>query len=464
MKNKWLNVFNVLLISLTLTGCTISFDIGNKSSSSLQNSNNIVITIDDVGIESLFVGDTLTLIARINGEISEDVYWTSSDENVIEIDDYTGELIAKQPGFSMIYASYINDESRNSSISLEVKELNNEIHISITNKIKELMVGNEHELKISYSGSYLSYSFISSNEAVAQVDREGFVIGKSKGQCVISVVSNENKHIKDEFSLNVLDDDEDITSVHGYDLVFADYFDGDTLNTNYWSHQLGNGSQYGIPGWGNDEQQYYQQNNASVRDGKLIITARKENVAGYRYTSSRICSSKKIYKTYGRIEAKIKLPLGKGLWPAFWLLPNNSPYGGWPNSGEIDIMEAKGRLERESSGALHFANKNGFHNFTTKTCAFTDYNTEIKGQKTINDYHIYALEWDRNEMRWFVDDYNFMTISNWTCSSGEYPSPFNTDFYIVFNLAIGGMFDNHVLPDDNMLPAEMCVDYVKWYQ
>ena len=156
--------------------------------------------------------------------------------------------------------------------------------------------------------------------------------------------------------------------------------------------------------------------------------------------------------------------MGKGLWPAFWLLPNNSPYGGWPNSGEIDIMEAKGRLERESSGALHFANKNGSHNFTTKTCAFTDYNTEIKGQKTINDYHIYALEWDRNEMRWFVDDYNFMTISNWTCSSGEYPSPFNTDFYIVFNLAIGGMFDNHVLPDDNMLPAEMCVDYVKWYQ
>lgn len=457
MKRKILNICSLLLISSTIYSCSFI------PAPNISLNNSIVISINEPEKSILHVGDTLNLTATINNEVSTDIIWSSSDENVIEIDE-NGSLLAKNIGVATIYASYSLNESKNTSITFEVTGLNTNISISITNKINELMIDEEHKLKVNLLNSTMGIEYSSSDEEIASIDFEGFLYGRKKGECTIYATSKENPSIKDSFNIKVLDNDEDRTEIKGYKLKFADYFDGTSLNTNYWSYQIGDGSQYGIYGWGNNEKQYYQESNVSLRDGKLIITGRKENRNGFAYTSGRIRTANKVAMKYGRVEAKIKLPVGNGLWPAFWLLPDNSPYGGWPNSGEIDIMEAKGRITNETSGALHFANPNKTHNFISKPCPFRSNNLEIHGEKSITDYHIYALEWEENEMRWFVDDYNFMTINSWTCATNDYPAPFNTNFHILLNLAIGGNFDNNILPNDSDLPCEMVVDYVKWYQ
>ena len=124
-----------------------------------------------------------------------------------------------------------------------------------------------------------------------------------------------------------------------WELVWSDEFDGDSLNAANWDIQVGDGTAEGIPGWGNNELQWYQADNLSVADGNLTISARAENVEGYGYTSGRIRTYQKFEFTYGRIEANVKAAPGQGLWSAFWMMPTDSPYGTWAASGELDIME-----------------------------------------------------------------------------------------------------------------------------
>lgn len=142
----------------------------------------------------------------------------------------------------------------------------------------------------------------------------------------------------------------------GWTLVWEDAFDGDTLNPDNWSAQTGNGQAYGLPaGWGNNELQYYTSlsNNLEVSAGTLKITAREQSLGGSNYTSARIRTINKQEFLYGRIEAKMKLPSTPGIWPAFWMLPTDSPYGGWASSGEIDVMESVNYADR-MHGTLHF--------------------------------------------------------------------------------------------------------------
>ncbi len=251
-------------------------------------------------------------------------------------------------------------------------------------------------------------------------------------------------------------------NVHGYELVWEDDFDSQTLNESNWNYMLGDGSDYNIPGWGNNELQYYRKENVSIQKGNLVITAKKESFGNKEYTSARINSKGKVSALYGRIEARMSLPLGNGLWPAFWMLPEaDTPYGEWPHSGEIDIMEARGRVSDMTSGALHYSSTGGGeHLYQTKLNIFRE--------STIEDYHIYAVEWDENEMRWYADDNNFMTIASrgWhTFADKESDTaPFDTKFHILFNLAIGGNFDGGVAPDADFESAELKVDYVRIYQ
>ncbi len=249
-------------------------------------------------------------------------------------------------------------------------------------------------------------------------------------------------------------------------MVWSDEFDGTSLNTDNWNIQSGDGAEYGLTAWGNNEEQWYKGENITVADGNLIISAKEEPTSGYPYTSGRMRSDNKVDIKYGRIEARVKTPVGQGLWSAFWMLPTDSAYGGWASGGEIDIMEAvsPGVTDDVTYGTLHYGMP-----WPLNTSAGGN------GDRTpIDEFHIYAIEWEQDEIRWFIDDVHYATVTSDTWWSYFYAddeqgyvsapdAPFNQDFHLLFNLAVGGNWPGSP-NDDTVFPAEMLVDYVRVYQ
>jgi len=416
---------------------------------------NIVVKFDKNSYES-YVNENFTLKATVYNYIDDNsVSYESSNTSVATIKD--GFVSSISEGETILKAISNENPSKFDTCKLTVKENeNDDLVIFISNLEKTNLAINEEitiNVEVKNYKKDNTVSFSSSNNSILTVSNSGVVKGIKGGNAIVSITSNENNNKKIDIEFTVID------SKNGYNLVWMDDFDGTSLNENYWNYQLGDGSQYGIPGWGNSEEEYYQKENVSVSDGNLVITAKKESVGGKSYTSGRIRTNGKVSKTYGRVEARMKLPSGSGLWPAFWMLPDTSTYGDWPNSGEIDIMEAKGRLLYETSGALHYAYSSGVHTYDTAT-------NYMKDNEDITGYHIYAIEWDKSELRWYCDDNNFMTINKWSTTNSEVSTsaPFDKDFYILFNLACGGHFDGYRSPSDDVLPASLYVDYVKWYQ
>lgn len=267
--------------------------------------------------------------------------------------------------------------------------------------------------------------------------------------------------------------DEKEKAQYDYKLVWNDEFDGNSLDLTKWGYQYGTGLEYGLDGWGNSELEYYtdRPENVRVEDGKLIITAIREETPyeGMEYTSGRIrtmtAEDEELFSiTYGRIEARIKMPYGEGLWPAFWMLPvDDSIYGGWAASGEIDIMEARGRRTNLVEGTLHYGKVWPNNTYKGGAC-------EFPGEKDITDYHVYALDWSPEEISWYVDGYCYYRTDSWfsqgKASGADYtsPAPFDVPFYILLNLAVGGTFDPEADVSKGEFPKEMEVDYVRVYQ
>jgi beta-glucanase (GH16 family) len=221
---------------------------------------------------------------------------------------------------------------------------------------------------------------------------------------------------------------------------------------------LGTGTSYGLPaGWGNNELEYYQAGNATLANGLLTIAARRESVGGREYTSARLRTLHKGDWTYGRVEVRARLPIGPGLWPAFWMLPTDSPYGGWAASGEIDIMENLGSEPNRVLGTLHYGRPWPNNSFTSN-----DY--LLPGPATFHDgFHTFAIEWERHEIRWYVDGELYARQTDWFSSNGPYPAPFDTDFHLLLNLAVGGNFPGP--PNSSTtFPQELVVDWVHVYQ
>ena len=251
----------------------------------------------------------------------------------------------------------------------------------------------------------------------------------------------------------------------GYKLFWSDEFDGPNLNTDNWTCETGG------HGWGNAELQYYtdRPENVDVRDGKLVITARKENYQGSKATSARLITLGKVYFKYGYIVASIKLPkTANGLWPAFWMMGNDFKSKGWPNCGEIDILEMghqngikDGVQDRYLNGACHWGD-NGYAGYGPSTT----YNYSLQD----GEFHTFTCIWTENEVAMYVDldtkpnarPYFKMTINQF--GNNE----FRKDNFILLNLAVGGNFpgiwDINQVTALNNGPAEMEVDYVRVFQ
>jgi beta-glucanase (GH16 family) len=241
------------------------------------------------------------------------------------------------------------------------------------------------------------------------------------------------------------------------ELVWSDEFDGARLDPEVWFFETGDGSQYGIPGWGNNERQFYLPDNAQLSEGLLKITARSERIGAFGYTSARINTRDRFAFKYGRFEARMKLPPGQGIWPAFWMLAQDSPYGGWAASGEIDIMEGVNLGAAGGNriyGTIHFGGE------------FPD-NLEVGESYVVatdvtSEFHVYAVEWDPTEIRWYVDDILYAVQNSWSSTGGDFPAPFDNPFYLIFNVAVGGNFPG--LPDATTeFPVTMEVDWVRVY-
>lgn len=274
-------------------------------------------------------------------------------------------------------------------------------------------------------------------------------------------------------------------SPKGWRLVWSDEFDGDSIDRSKWDFDLGDGFYDYVAnqwrhGWGNDELQCYtaEPRNVFVRDGSLHVRALKESLNGRGYTSARIKSrardgSNLFATTYGRIEFRAKLPTGRGIWPALWLLPRDEAHGPWPCSGEIDVMEARGQEPGKVLGTIHYGSR-----WPANVHSSDEH--EFPPGESIAEFHEYAVEWDPGEIRWLVDGRVFAARRSWwvsrrtkpdgqgaTAESEQdllpWPAPFDQPFYIVMNVAVGGQFLGN--PDaSTTFPAEMLVDRVRVYE
>jgi len=236
------------------------------------------------------------------------------------------------------------------------------------------------------------------------------------------------------------------------ELVWQDEFDIDGApDSSIWGYDIGTDEN----GWGNSELQYYtdRTENITVQNGVLIISAKEESYEGSNYTSARILTKGKSEQKYGRFEARIRLPYGKGLWPAFWMLGADIDTNPWPACGEIDIMENAGSKPTEVSGAVHGPGYSGGAPILKK------YNLE--NDRFDTGFHIFGIEWGPEYINYYVDDvlYNQITPDDVT---GEWVFD-NGPFFIIINLAVGGLFDGP--PNaETIFPQTMLVDYVRVYK
>ncbi len=245
--------------------------------------------------------------------------------------------------------------------------------------------------------------------------------------------------------------DDTQTVVTRTELVMQDEFNKDgSPNSDLWGFDIGNGPN----GWGNNELQYYtdRKENVTIQSGHLIITAREESFKGSNYTSARLLTKGKFEQQYGRFEARIRLPWGQGIWPAFWMLGADIDSNPWPAAGEIDIMEFRGQEPTLILGSVHGPGYSGGEAIS-KSYSLTNGRFDT-------GFHVFGIEWGPNFVNYYVDNvlYNQITPADVT---GEWV--FEKPFYILINLAVGGSFVGSP-NDETVFPQTMLVDYVRVYK
>lgn len=249
-----------------------------------------------------------------------------------------------------------------------------------------------------------------------------------------------------------------VPQIEGYNLLWNDEFDGEALDETKWRYDPHQ------PGWTNHELQEYttSTDNVFLRDGKLVLKAIKTEKDGKPYyTSGKINGMKKSDFMYGKVVVSAKVPEGQGLWPAIWMMPTlESLYGSWPKCGEIDIMESLGNDTSTSYSTIHYGEPHGEQQGTIIKTGADSFSSK---------FHEYSVEWEPGEMRFYTDGELVLTCNDWfTGSEGAdevpYPAPFDQDFYIQLNLAVGGDWPGNPDASTDFSKAEFEVDYVRVYQ
>jgi beta-glucanase (GH16 family) len=314
-----------------------------------------------------------------------------------------------------------------------------------------MIQGDSIALEVSFepAGAKNNIVWTSSNEKVAVVTSTGKIKAISRG---FALIKAQGDSLYASCNVNVTRTD------LPYQLVWSEEFDGTTLDLTKWNIETGGG------GWGNNEKQYYtnRTDNLRLENGSLVIEAKKEVYQTNNYTSARINSRDKVAYKYGKIEARINLPPGKGTWPAFWMMGANITAVRWPLCGEIDIMEHVGSKPTMISHATHTTEKNGSKGnnwYSQKTVADVE-----------NNYHTYAIEWEEkfNEgddcISFYIDGVKSATVWEPHVNATLQQWPFKADFYLLLNIAIGGNMGGTI--DDTIFnnPILMKVDYVRIYQ
>ncbi len=254
--------------------------------------------------------------------------------------------------------------------------------------------------------------------------------------------------------LTAIDDCDEPTLEGGWTCIWADEFNGSAVDETKWNFEI-NGN-----GGGNGELQYYTKENAEVVDGKLVITAKKESYLGMDYTSSRLTTKYKGTFEYVRIIVRAKMPTGRGTWPAIWMMPLMSVYGGWPNSGEIDITEYVGYDVNRIYSTIHTERFN--HNLGTQI----GFNRVIENAET--EFHNYEMIWSPGYIKTLVDgqtigEFNYVPGLT-SDASYEEAFPFDQEFFLIVNLAIGGSWGGSQGIDPNIFPTTFEIDYARVYK
>lgn len=263
-------------------------------------------------------------------------------------------------------------------------------------------------------------------------------------------------------TIQILNDDsvlpyetEDYTSPNAYEgwaSVWADEFDGTEINTEWWTHETGNGNN----GWGNNELEFYTDapENSRIENGHLVIEARNDSWNSRQYTSARMITKDKKTFAFGRTDIRAKLPYGQGIWPALWMLGNNIIEKGWPACGEIDIMELIGNLPSTSHATVHLGSNMSNYKYIGDSY-------KISGEKFNDRFHVFSVVREMNKMWFYVDDILIFDFAS-KDTQGQ-PYPFNEQFFFIFNVAIGGNWPGS--PEANtVFPQFMEVDYIRVFE
>jgi len=243
-------------------------------------------------------------------------------------------------------------------------------------------------------------------------------------------------------------------SYPGYTRVWEENFDSGKLDPVVWNWEIGDGCPT-LCGWGNNELQFYRQDNVRLQAGYLLIEGRKESAGGKSFTSSRLTTQGKKSFRYGRVDIRAAVPTGRGYWPALWMLGENLPQVSWPACGEIDIMECRGDQVDRIVGAAHFGSTFSQHRYKTGIAKASE-----KGDFG-SRFHVFSILWEENSVTWLVDDLVFLRLT--PADMEGQPWPFNQPFFFIVNLAIGGNFPG--APDaQTPFPSWFIVDYLRVFQ
>ena len=313
------------------------------------------------------------------------------------------------------------------------------------------------------NAEYFKFFFGDSNDEIPVQQEFGSILHtyEESGTYTIKVQAHQNE---DDFIFETEDVEIDLfiavpttgyttpTTYANMNLIWQEEFDGTEINTSNWTFEIGDGCP-NVCGWGNNELEYYRQENASIYEGNLMIEAKAEAFGSRSYTSTRMITKGKFDFKYGRVDIRAALPEGKGVWPALWMLGANIDTEGWPKCGEIDIMEkiGGGIEEKKVYGTVHwfadaYASYGG--NFTSST------------EGIFNDkFHVFSITWDAEFIRWYVDDVKFHEID----ITPSHLSEFREEFFLILNVAVGGNWPGS--PDSSTkFPQRMFVDYIRVFQ